>query len=201
MIHKKEIILDTELLSKVLLSARSYDTVRKCERSNKTMKQSNDYSIIELDHFIEATRDSGYKGTASALAELIDNSFEANATHVDISLNTSGNREGRALTVIISDNGVGMTPSVLRLALRFGGSTRFNSRNGTGRYGMGLPNSSLSRARRIDLYSWTTPKAVWWSYLDVDEIARGHLSYVPKPKRTRPPFNSGAAGSVDRKSV
>ena len=57
------------------------------------MKQSKDYSIIELDHFIEATRSLGYKGTASALAELIDNAFEANATSVDVRLNTSGNRK------------------------------------------------------------------------------------------------------------
>src|SRR6185436_12799636 len=75
--------------------------------------------------------------------------------------------------------------SVLKLALQFGGSTRFNSRNGAGRYGMGLPNSSLSRARRVDVYSWTRPGVVWWTYLDIDEIASGAMKTVPKPKRTR----------------
>ncbi|HLL76219.1 MAG TPA: ATP-binding protein [Pyrinomonadaceae bacterium] len=157
-------------------------------------KQLKEYSIIELDHFIQATRDSGYKGTASAIAELIDNAFEASATCVSIRLQDTGPQQ--MPTVIVSDNGTGMLPSVLRLALRFGGSTRFNSRKGTGRYGMGLPNSSLSRARRVDVYSWTTPRAVWWSYLDVDEIAEGRLSCVPKPKRTRLPLSRELIDSI-----
>ena len=32
-------------------------------------------SIIALDKFIQATRDSGYKGTASAISELVDNAI------------------------------------------------------------------------------------------------------------------------------
>lgn len=32
--------------------------------------------IIDLGHFIEATRDSGYKSTTSAIAELVDNSLQ-----------------------------------------------------------------------------------------------------------------------------
>src|SRR6185503_9817521 len=130
----------------------------------------------KLEQFIEATRDSGYKSTASSVAELIDNSLEAGATDIEIYFNESSTRQ---IQVSVRDNGCGMTPAVLRLALRFGGSTRFNSRQGTGRYGMGLPNSSLSRARRVDVYTWRTPKIVWWSYLDVDEVASGKLSSVP----------------------
>src|SRR5215470_7760664 len=109
------------------------------------MEHSNDRSIVSLDHFIQATRDSGYKGTATALAELIDNAYEAGATDVDIHIARSS---GDQFTIAVNDNGRGMPPTVLQLALQFGGSTRFNSRKGTGRYGMGLPNSSLSSARR-----------------------------------------------------
>lgn len=144
------------------------------------MRQQEGNDIIEINHFIEATRDSGYKSSAAALAELIDNSFEADATRVDIEVQMS--RDGKS-TVIVGDNGCGMLPSVLRRALRFGGSTRFNSRKGTGRYGMGLPNSSLSRARRVDVYTWTKPSKVWWSYLDVDEIVACRMTAVPKPRR------------------
>lgn len=143
------------------------------------------YPLVALNRFIEATRDSGYKNTSSAVAELIDNSLEANATIVNVSiadLNVDGKRE---LKVSVSDNGCGMTPSVLRLALQFGGTTRFNSRDGVGRYGMGLPNSSLSQARRVDVYSRTRAGSVWWSYLDVEEIASGGIQSVPKPRRKR----------------
>ena len=149
------------------------------------MNSTINYPIVALNRFIEATRDSGYKNSSSAVAELIDNSLEANATIVNVSiadLNVDGKRE---LKVSVSDNGCGMSPSVLRLALQFGGTTRFNSRDGVGRYGMGLPNSSLSQARRVDVYSWTRTGSVWWSYLDVEEIASGYIQSVPKPRRKR----------------
>jgi hypothetical protein len=146
------------------------------------MNNSNGHDIIKLEQFIEATRDSGYKSTASSIAELIDNSLEAGATDIEIHFTEPSTRQ---IQVSVRDNGCGMTPVVLRLALRFGGSTRFNSRKGTGRYGMGLPNSSLSRARRVDVYTWRRPKIVWWTYLDVDEIASGKLTSVPDPKRAK----------------
>ena len=46
----------------------------------------NEYSIVRQDQFIQATRNSGYKGTESALAELIDNAIQAQATNVTIEL-------------------------------------------------------------------------------------------------------------------
>lgn len=157
------------------------------------MNGTQKHSLVEFDRFIEATRDSGYRGTAAALAELIDNAFEARATRVDIQLHDSSSNGHRTKTVITADDGIGMSPRILRLALRFGGSTRFNSRKGTGRYGMGLPNSSLSRARRVDVYSWTKPKNIWSSYLDVDEINRGRLVTVPKPARAKSSVVPGPA--------
>jgi hypothetical protein len=144
-----------------------------------------DYRVVALDHFIEATRDSGYKTTGSAIAELVDNAFEAGATSVTVSIDSSGSGNSK-VTFVVQDNGCGMTPAVLRLALQFGGSTRFDSRDGVGRYGMGLPNSSLSQARRVEVYSWKAGGSIWWSYLDVDEIAAGKIVLVPKPKRRRP---------------
>jgi hypothetical protein len=149
------------------------------------MSTKRNYPIVALNRFIEATRDSGYKNTAAAVAELIDNSLEADATVVDVSIVEFNGDNKRQLKLSVSDNGCGMTPSVLRLALQFGGSTRFNSRNGVGRYGMGLPNSSLSQARRMDVYTRTRGGLVWWSYLDVDEIAAGGTQSVPKPRRKR----------------
>src|SRR2546421_1802018 len=149
------------------------------------MKAAQDYPVVALNRFIEATRDSGYKNTSAAVAELIDNSFEADASVVEVVIDEQNVNAKREFEVIIIDDGHGMTPSTLRLALQFGGSTRFNSRLGVGRYGMGLPNSSLSQGRRVDVYSWRQIGVVWWSYLDVDEIATGAIQSVPKPVRAR----------------
>jgi hypothetical protein len=162
--------------------------------------KKEDCSIIALDKFIQATRDSGYKGMASAISELVDNSIQARATRITISVTatTSGDQD-KAIEVSVLDNGCGMDPFTLRQALRFGGSTRFGDRSGLGRYGMGLPNASLSQARRVTVYTWQKPSErradnsdrsraheppehVYTSYLDVDEIVRCEIEEVPRPR-------------------
>jgi hypothetical protein len=157
--------------------------------------QPTDWSLISLPEFILATRDSGYKGTASAISELIDNSLQASASRIDISIEP-GTDATYPLMVSVLDDGCGMNPNEMRQALRFGGSTRFDDRGGLGRYGMGLPNASLSQARRVTVFSWQrrhaarTAKAgahVHMTYLDVDEIALGEMREVPRPVRSRRP--------------
>lgn len=155
------------------------------------MKES--FDIIALHRFIEATRDVGYKSVSSALAEIIDNSIEAGADKIEIIFNKSEKGE---LTVMISDNGCGMKPSVLRTALQFGGSTRFDSRLNMGRFGMGLPNSSLSQAKRVEVITWRKETSVWRSYLDVDEIASGKLKSIPAPQITNRKFAKTGSGTI-----
>lgn len=139
--------------------------------------------VIALATFIDAIRDAGYRGTPAAIAELVDNAIEAGATNVTIEIGASE----QGTWVWVADNGCGMTPDVMRLALQFGGSTRFDSRAGLGRYGMGLPGSSISQALRVDVYSWTARGAAWWTFLDVPMIRIGAMAVVPKPRRATPP--------------
>jgi hypothetical protein len=117
----------------------------------------------------------------------VDNAFEADASSVEVRIDAIEADGNKGLTVRVTDDGTGMTPAVLRLALQFGGSTRFRSRKAAGRYGMGLPNGSLSQARRVEVFTWTRPSEVWMCYLDVDEIAAGQLLEVPRPNRFEPP--------------
>src|SRR5262245_35096028 len=100
-------------------------------------------SLVSEEHFVLATRDTGYRTVAAAVAELVDNSLQAGATDIQILVSDT---DGLGLSVAVLDNGCGMDAAVISTALRFGGTTRFNDRTGSGRYGMGLPNSSLSRA-------------------------------------------------------
>ena len=159
------------------------------------LKPAPSFSVIALDKFILATRDSGYKGTASALAELVDNAIQAGAKDIDISITSKGAEPTQQLEVRILDDGCGMNPATLRQALRFGGSTRFNDRRGLGRYGMGLPNSSLSQAREVIVYSWVHPDAVFAAHLSVDEIAAGRMDEVPVPYRAVPPTGQPATST------
>lgn len=154
------------------------------------------FPIVAVRSFIEATRDTGYKSTGSAIAELVDNALEASARHVNVTIEPLVSTAATAKSIIrVTDDGTGMTPAVLRLALQFGGTTRFGSRVGTGRYGMGLPNGGLSQARRLEVYTWTDSSRVWSSYLDVDEIATNSMRAVPTPRiaqvSNRPDTRSG----------
>ena len=121
-------------------------------------KTNSDASIVALDRFIEATRDSGYKSTINAVAELVDNSLQAGAMAVAIAIASKSDDRRFPIAVGIRDDGCGMDRATLRQALRFGGSSRFNDRRGLGRYGMGLPNASLSQARRVEVYTWQAGK-------------------------------------------
>ena len=144
------------------------------------MKNHNDASIIVLDRFVQATRDSGYKGTYSAISELVDNALQAGAKNVRIRIH-AGPDEHYPIQIAVLDDGRGMDVATLREALRFGGSTRFNDRAGMGRYGMGLPNSSIGQAKRVEVYTWQNSKKPIYSYLDVDEIVSGKLTKIPPP--------------------
>ena len=157
------------------------------------MNTEQDFSIVAVDKFIWATRDSGYKGTPSAVAELVDNALQAGATEISVRLTVDNDRSEHPLVLSVLDNGSGMDAVTLRMALRFGGSTRFNDRRGLGRYGMGLPNSSLSQAKRVTVQTWGSRQGkVLQSYLDIDEIASGTVSEVPEPKSVaRPHFVNG----------
>jgi hypothetical protein len=152
----------------------------------KPAQDADDDSIIVVEKFIQATRDSGYKGTESAVSELVDNALQANARHVWIDISLTGEAPF-PVRITVQDDGDGMDKRTLRQALRFGGSSRFNDRTGLGRYGMGLPNSSLSQARRFEVYTWRRPGQALFSYLDVDEIADGRLTRIPEPTLTRLP--------------
>jgi hypothetical protein len=144
-------------------------------------------SIIQFQNFIIATRDSGYKSTASALAELVDNAIEACATKIEIQIAKLEDAEEQ-YEVYVIDNGKGMSQHELNLALQFGGSSRFNSRNQLGRYGMGLPNSSLSQCRRIEVNTWKDKDSILFNYLDVDEVIDKRLTRLQLPKKLKQTF-------------
>ena len=72
--------------------------------------------VVALPSFIHATRDSGYKSTAAAISELLDNSIEAGATRVDIRVFESDSAE-RSIEIEVLDNGTGMPEKMLPMAL------------------------------------------------------------------------------------
>lgn len=154
--------------------------------------------IVDPVNFLLATRDTGYRSTALAVAEFIDNALQASARRVSVTVH-QGRDVDLPLELTIMDDGAGMDALALGRALTFGGSTRFNDRHSFGRYGMGLPNGALSRARRVEVYSWQGGD-VLWSRLDIDELAasrQGALASVEIAKNL--PFAlTSCSGTVVR---
>jgi len=100
--------------------------------------------IPSAKRLIRSLRDVGYE-FADAVADIVDNSVEANATVVKINLIFDG--EESYLT--IADNGVGMTSKEIQEALRFGSNRKYDPSNDLGRFGLGLKTASLSQCEKL----------------------------------------------------
>ena len=153
------------------------------------IRNDQNYSIVNVDMTVEAMRDSGYKSTTHALAELVDNSIEANATAVEIfGISRRDEKTGRETLkeLAVLDNGDGMNEDALRRSLRYGDGTRW-ARTGIGRFGVGLPNSSMSQGKRVDVWSWQNgPTNALHTYLSIRDVASG-ATEIPKPELRRIP--------------
>jgi len=140
--------------------------------------------FLSAETVIESLRDNGYNNTAYALAELIDNSLQATATRVEVGFIEEQQKARKNYTVSeisLWDNGVGMDIDTLRVAMQFGGGTHRKDTGGMGKFGMGLPNSSISQCKRVDVWSWQAGGEPHHTYLDVDEMKSGALEEVPMP--------------------
>lgn len=143
--------------------------------------------LVNPTNFLFATRDTGYKTTGLALAELVDNAVQAGARRIEVDVRAAATPD-RQLELMVVDDGTGMDADALAEALTFGGTSRFNDRSSLGRYGMGLPNGALSRSRRVEVYTWRGP-LVLRSRLDIDELAgSGDVWLPPVETVTRPGF-------------
>jgi hypothetical protein len=99
---------------------------------------------------IEALRGLGYM-TATALADIIDNSISAGADRVDVTFAWNSDSS----TVSILDNGKGMNEPELDMAMRLGVRNPLDERdvNDLGRFGLGLKTASFSQCRRLTVAS------------------------------------------------
>lgn len=110
-------------------------------------------------------RDLGYE-LPQAVAELVDNSIDADATLVRVDVRFAGEDSW----VRVADNGRGMTARGLDEAMRYGSAGRYRP-GALGGFGLGLKTASFSQCRRLTVASRTTlrgrPEVRRW---DLDEI-------------------------------
>ena len=146
--------------------------------------------IVPARLAVKAMRDNGYRNAAYALAELMDNSIQAGASIVELLCVqrtewVEQRSRQRIDRIAVLDNGKGMNADVLWMALQFGNGTNLDPDKQTnmGKFGMGLPASSVSQARRVEVWSWQDGvENALFTYLDIDEIIAGKLDTVPEPQ-------------------
>lgn len=119
---------------------------------------------------MEALKYGPYKDTSFALAELVDNSVDADANAIGVAVISDGPRQ-RPHTIAVLDNGCGMSIDTLKHCIQYGytkdpktsprplrkSSRRSNRR--LGRFGVGLVAASLSQCSDLQVMSWQNREA------------------------------------------
>lgn len=149
----------------------------------RVLKDGASVPLFFAQTLIESLRDVGYNTTTSAVCEHIDNAIQAGAKEIRVFYRQTGKIPDATIDVAIFDDGRGMAPHVLKVAMAFGGSMNFNNRTGIGRFGMGMKTAALSMSPVLEIYSWQEPGAIYNMTLDVDAIGkeRGNAVELPDP--------------------
>ena len=155
------------------------------------MKEQKGLPLLELGTAYQSLRESGFD-FSTAIGELIDNSVQAKAKRIDIIPKIVEKRpEGssKPVSVIIQvsvvDDGHGMDAETLNGCPQLGFSTRYNDREGLGRFGVGATYASISQCKRTIFCS--RPKGTGnflATYIDLDEIAENTQADIPKPSKS-----------------
>lgn len=155
----------------------------------RARSRDSKFGLIVPEAFVRGIRDLGYRSNGDAIAELIDNSLQAGADRIEVLFGYDGASSTKKPTQLaVVDNGHGMETDMIRMAVMWGGTHRENDRDGLGRYGYGLPCSSVSLGRRFTVISRISGGDLFAVELDLDEIAAGMYTdrsgdiIVPPPR-------------------
>ena len=143
-----------------------------------------DVKFIDNSLALQSLRDSDFD-VYSAYGEVIDNSIQAEASwikiHFDMTRTTSKRPYSIINEVIFSDNGKGMNKEVLQRCMQMGFSSRYNDRNGIGRFGVGMTLASINQCKRVEIFSRQQEGEWLWTYVDLDEIMQRTAEGIPEP--------------------
>jgi hypothetical protein len=140
----------------------------------------------------------------SAFGEVIDNSLEAEASTIRIKINHSpaaqrGPNFQHLDAVAFGDDGTGMDKDRLHHCLQLGYSSRYGSRKGIGRFGVGMTKGAISQCKRIEVYSKKKEGENWlYTYFDIGDIESNGEAFIPEPVVTAIPAEYATLVSPDQ---
>ena len=152
------------------------------------MEKQEGLPLLELETAYKSLRESGFD-FATAIGELIDNSIQAEAKRIEIKPKIVERKFVSVITQIaVIDDGNGMNAEILNGCPQLGYSTRYNDREGLGRFGVGATYASISQCKRTIFCSRPNGTGNFLAtYIDLDEIANGGQTNIPKPSELHLP--------------
>lgn len=117
-----------------------------------------------------------------SIADIIDNSYDANATKIDVKIGFDPSSDDKPY-IVIMDNGDGISEDEMKNALRLG-VQRNRSETELGVFGIGMKLSSLAQANEVTIYSKKQGK-VAVRRISASYIAQNNVAEVLK-------FHSGS---------
>ncbi|MCH7963156.1 MAG: ATP-binding protein [Bacteroidetes bacterium] len=127
--------------------------------------KANSINLPNPAKLLDSLRSTGYDNY-NALADIIDNSLDADANKVIIDIY----QEKGDFKIIIADDGKGMDLHVLDEALKLGSETDKDYQSDLGRFGMGLSTASLSMCRRTEIITKDKSGKLLKSVTDLDWV-------------------------------
>ena len=140
------------------------------------------FPLFNARSALESMRASAYHDSARAAREIVDNAIEAGASRIDIVFRSPQGRRGPRVVdaVAFIDNGSGMLPEMARYALSWGGGTHIEDATFIGKFGFGLPNSSINQTRLTHVYTRTAGSPSFTrATLDLDRMTEWGVQQVP----------------------
>ena len=160
------------------------------ERQQKYLARLPDtftFPLFNAKQALESQRRSGYRNTASAAREIVDNALEAGAKRIDVIFERpkqlkKGQRQESISAVAFIDNGAGMLPDMARYALSWGAGTHFDEPDFIGKFGFGLPNASINQTRLVEVYTKTRDASVITkATLDIRKVQQFDATSIDSP--------------------
>lgn len=141
------------------------------------------FPLFNAKQALMSQRRNGYRNTAVAAREIVDNAVEAGAKSVHIVFETKRHGTKDIVTSIaFIDDASGMVPDMARYALSWGGGTHFDELGFIGRFGFGLPNSSINQTLRTEVYTRTDKaEKITKAWLDATDVPEHGLQTIPPP--------------------
>jgi histidine kinase/DNA gyrase B/HSP90-like ATPase len=169
--------------------------VERQEKYLARLPEDFTFPLFNAARALESQRRSGYRNTAAAAREIVDNAIEAKATRIDICFERpkalkAHQRSDSIHKMAFIDNGSGMLARMARYALSWGSGTHFDDPAFIGKFGFGLPNASINQTKLVEVYTKTANATeITKAVLDVRRVTEHGVQTIDPPEpATLPDF-------------